>query len=293
MHLHRRRMEGLQAGGAVDDQDNDQDRRSRNEPFSDLMQGSPFWSPQQPRPRGRQSSSPSLSMPDLDLTTGPGTVAAADTTTTPDTSTPDMPAADTPAAPAPVPDVAPAPAPAAAPAAAPAPDHGASPAMFFSNVPNADNPYGLSDNAWATDRNAIGAVTGTAPGPQPQDTTFAYSTLPSADNPYGLSDATWNTYRDAIGAVTGTAPGPAPDPLTVDQIAALRASGTLSFRTEPQGGNFARGGAVKVSKKSVHYGDGMRTRHCGICRFFILGGHCRKVEGKIDPDCWCRLYRDR
>lgn len=48
--------------------------------------------------------------------------------------------------------------------------------------------------------------------------------------------------------------------------------------------------AAKRSKESVGYSRGMKTAHCSNCRFYMRGGSCRKVRGKIDPGMWCRLF---
>ena len=47
---------------------------------------------------------------------------------------------------------------------------------------------------------------------------------------------------------------------------------------------------MKLSKESVDYSKGMKTSHCGICRFY-LGGFCSKVFGPIDPSMWCKLFK--
>ena len=47
----------------------------------------------------------------------------------------------------------------------------------------------------------------------------------------------------------------------------------------------------KVSKKSVDYSQGMKERHCGICRHFLPPHACRLVRGKIDDGMWCKKFK--
>jgi hypothetical protein len=47
----------------------------------------------------------------------------------------------------------------------------------------------------------------------------------------------------------------------------------------------------KASKQSVHYSQGMKTRHCGICQHFQPPHSCEVVEGKIDPEYWCEKFK--
>lgn len=51
---------------------------------------------------------------------------------------------------------------------------------------------------------------------------------------------------------------------------------------------------MKLSKTDpkVQYSKGMKSSHCGICKFY-LGGACQKVAGKIDPSYWCKLFRKK
>jgi hypothetical protein len=51
--------------------------------------------------------------------------------------------------------------------------------------------------------------------------------------------------------------------------------------------------AEKVSKQSVDYSQGMKARHCGICRYFEPPHACEKVEGRIETDKWCRLFKSK
>jgi hypothetical protein len=55
---------------------------------------------------------------------------------------------------------------------------------------------------------------------------------------------------------------------------------------------FAIGGRAKVAKPVVNYSKGMPQSHCGICRFYH-DKTCTKVQGKIDPAYWCRLYEKK
>jgi hypothetical protein len=48
----------------------------------------------------------------------------------------------------------------------------------------------------------------------------------------------------------------------------------------------------KVTKDSVDYSEGMKGRHCGICKFFESDTQtCEKVRGHIHSDMWCRLWK--
>jgi len=48
--------------------------------------------------------------------------------------------------------------------------------------------------------------------------------------------------------------------------------------------------AAKKLKGAVGYGISRRKDHCGICRHYD-DGRCAKVEGSINPDYWCRLFK--
>lgn len=48
---------------------------------------------------------------------------------------------------------------------------------------------------------------------------------------------------------------------------------------------------IKVSKAKVHYGNGHKDSHCGICRYFQPPESCEKVAGEIYPDKWCELFK--
>lgn len=47
---------------------------------------------------------------------------------------------------------------------------------------------------------------------------------------------------------------------------------------------------MKRSKDDVDYGRGMKSAHCGVCRFFEHLHWCQKVAGRISPEGWCRLF---
>lgn len=47
---------------------------------------------------------------------------------------------------------------------------------------------------------------------------------------------------------------------------------------------------MKRSKDDVDYGRGMKSAHCGVCRFFEHPHWCQKVAGRISPEGWCRLF---
>jgi hypothetical protein len=49
----------------------------------------------------------------------------------------------------------------------------------------------------------------------------------------------------------------------------------------------------KVSKVSVGYSKGMPKSHCGICEHYLKGGNCTKVEGRIEPEMWCKLFQKK
>lgn len=46
----------------------------------------------------------------------------------------------------------------------------------------------------------------------------------------------------------------------------------------------------KYTKNSVNYSDGMKSAHCGICRYYHAR-MCALVSGKIDPAYWCKLFK--
>jgi hypothetical protein len=51
---------------------------------------------------------------------------------------------------------------------------------------------------------------------------------------------------------------------------------------------------VKVPKASVDYSIGMDNTRCRDCRFFqAISRLCARVEGKIDPMYWCRLFKSK
>lgn len=50
----------------------------------------------------------------------------------------------------------------------------------------------------------------------------------------------------------------------------------------------------KHTKAEVDYGKGMASAHCGICAHYLpsrSGNRCQVVQGAIDPDDWCYLFR--
>ena len=53
---------------------------------------------------------------------------------------------------------------------------------------------------------------------------------------------------------------------------------------------------AKRAKADVHYGPG--KPHCGVCTHFrdedaSGNGACELVEGKINEDMWCELFKDK
>jgi len=48
---------------------------------------------------------------------------------------------------------------------------------------------------------------------------------------------------------------------------------------------------MKKSKKSVDYGKGMKSAHCGICVHFRSPNACELVIGPIGPRGWCKLFK--
>jgi hypothetical protein len=49
--------------------------------------------------------------------------------------------------------------------------------------------------------------------------------------------------------------------------------------------------ARKRSKKSVDYSRGMGSKRCRNCVHYLGKGVCERVEGLIDPEFWCELFR--
>ena len=48
----------------------------------------------------------------------------------------------------------------------------------------------------------------------------------------------------------------------------------------------------KVSKQAAQYRESPNgVQNCAGCRFFIQGGSCQLVEGKIGPNGWCKLFQ--
>jgi hypothetical protein len=51
---------------------------------------------------------------------------------------------------------------------------------------------------------------------------------------------------------------------------------------------------TKMPKQTAQYQDSPNgDQKCEGCRFFVEGGSCRLVEGKISPNGWCRLYQPK
>lgn len=50
---------------------------------------------------------------------------------------------------------------------------------------------------------------------------------------------------------------------------------------------------MKTVKSTVDYSKGMRTAHCGICRYFLPPEGCERVRGKIDMTMGCKLFRKK
>lgn len=48
--------------------------------------------------------------------------------------------------------------------------------------------------------------------------------------------------------------------------------------------------ARKVSKQAAHYGQGMKSAHCGICNHYLGNGRCNRVEGIVSPSGWCKFF---
>lgn len=44
------------------------------------------------------------------------------------------------------------------------------------------------------------------------------------------------------------------------------------------------------TKRSVDYGRGMASAHCGICKHYLGKGRCAMVVGVVRPDGWCKLF---
>jgi hypothetical protein len=63
-------------------------------------------------------------------------------------------------------------------------------------------------------------------------------------------------------------------------VTATRASAEPDTATIPK----------KSSQTQAGYQHVTDSRKCTNCRIFQWPDSCRAVEGKIDPDGWCRLY---
>ena len=49
----------------------------------------------------------------------------------------------------------------------------------------------------------------------------------------------------------------------------------------------------KKSKEEVQY-EPQASNHahrCELCKYFVEGGKCQLVEGKISKDGWCKLWK--
>lgn len=46
----------------------------------------------------------------------------------------------------------------------------------------------------------------------------------------------------------------------------------------------------KLTKEEVDYSRGMGTRRCFLCRHFEPPHACELVEGRIQPDMWCKKF---
>ncbi len=49
----------------------------------------------------------------------------------------------------------------------------------------------------------------------------------------------------------------------------------------------------KVSKVSVGYSKGVPKSHCGICEHYRENHSCTKVDGRIEPEMWCKLFKEK
>ena len=51
--------------------------------------------------------------------------------------------------------------------------------------------------------------------------------------------------------------------------------------------------AGKYAKSSVDYSPAKGADRCDACRSFVAPSGCKRVQGKIDPGYWCRLFQKR
>jgi hypothetical protein len=49
-----------------------------------------------------------------------------------------------------------------------------------------------------------------------------------------------------------------------------------------------------MAKEAAQYQESPKgDQKCADCRFFIDGGSCQLVEGKISPNGWCMLFQPK
>ena len=50
---------------------------------------------------------------------------------------------------------------------------------------------------------------------------------------------------------------------------------------------------IKVNKRAAKYTDASPyVDHCGVCRHFIKPNSCEIVDSTIDPDGWCKYFKE-
>jgi hypothetical protein len=50
----------------------------------------------------------------------------------------------------------------------------------------------------------------------------------------------------------------------------------------------------KISKTEADYGEAtMKSTRCGNCIYYLSGGMCQRVIGRINPGYWCKLWRKK
>jgi hypothetical protein len=49
---------------------------------------------------------------------------------------------------------------------------------------------------------------------------------------------------------------------------------------------------IKATKEAARYtAQGSEREHCSICQYYIYNGSaCKKIEGRVSPDGWCRFF---
>ena len=93
-----------------------------------------------------------------------------------------------------------------------------------------------------------------------------------------------NWISDLSNAVTGRTPlAPAKMPDTSSDPLAV----SLGYN---EIGNHAKGGAVKATKKTVHYTTGRAQRRCGLCTMFRKPDKCTAVAGIVSAGGVCDLF---